>query len=152
MICFNIVHVNTKSSMMLHQSIYTQSSFFTHYSRYNRSIALFHADHPPRQGWKQSDFSTNDCLLIRLNPFAFSHSPSTYVFRKRQRLWSRKAIFPRNYSTERPTTHWWAHWSFQTLLVFRHLGFLATLFTVHPIFLRRSVHDTTLYNVQIIIS
>ena len=38
------------------------------------------------------------------------------------------------------------HWSSQTLLTYRYLGFLAILFMVHPIFLRPFVHDTTYWS------
>ena len=40
MIYYNIVHANTKSSMMLRQSICTYSPFVTHYSRYNGSLFI----------------------------------------------------------------------------------------------------------------
>ena len=51
-----------------------------------------------------------------------------------QPLWpGSRRPFPRNCSIEGPTIRW----------VCRHLGFLATLFTVRPISLRPLVHDTT---------
>ena len=56
-VCFNIVHANTKS-MMLRQSICMQSPFITPYSRYNGSNSLFHADHTPCQP-DNTHFSTN---------------------------------------------------------------------------------------------
>ena len=47
-----------------------------------------------------------------------------------------------------PSTAWLFDWrtddTFKFLSACRHLGFLATLFIVHPIFLRQFVHDTNL--------
>ena len=66
--------------------------------------------------------------------FPLSFLPTKTVFRNYSWSGSRRP-FPRNYSIEGPTIQWWAC---------RHLGFLATLFMVHPISLRPLVHDTTL--------
>ena len=78
MIYYNIVHANTKSSMMLRQSICTYSPFVTHYSRYNGSLfirwqrflttlttLLDNADNAPWQRWQrgQRSLTTRTTLL-----------------------------------------------------------------------------------------
>ena len=78
MIYYNIVHANTKLSMMLRQSICTYSPFVTHYSRYNGSLfirwqrflttlttLLDNADNAPWQRWQrgQRSLTTRTTLL-----------------------------------------------------------------------------------------
>ena len=52
MVCFYIVHVNTKYNMIPGQSIRTHSPYVTHYFRYNVSNAIFPANHIPWQTWQ----------------------------------------------------------------------------------------------------
>ena len=99
----------------------------------------FHADHPSRQRWQHwllnSGLPVNSSSSLSI-PLSFLIAPPRtcsatvhghcYV-----------GLFSAYISMDHS-----AHWSFQTLLVCRHLGFLSTLFMVHPIFLRQPVHDT----------
>ena len=138
MICFNIVHANTKSSMMLRQSICTQSSFIcTHYSRHNGSNALFS---------RRPSFSTTLTTLtsqLPVNSSSSLSSPLSFLIAPPRTCSATVhghcyvGLFSAYISMDHS-----AHWSFQILLVCRHLGFLSTLFMVHPIFLRQPVHDT----------
>ena len=78
MICFNIVHANTKSIMKLRQSICTRSQFVTYSSRYSSSNALF-SRWPPSSTTLISQLPVNLSFCLK-HPFVFSHSTITFPF------------------------------------------------------------------------
>ena len=96
---------------MLRQSI-CQSPFVTRSSCYNSSNALFSRWPPSSTTLTNTNFSTHDCLLIRLSPLSIPLSfliapPRTCSTTIRGHGHS-QTFFPRNYSTEGPRTNWWA--------------------------------------------
>ena len=146
MICFNIVHANTKSNMMLRQSI-CQSPFVTRSSCYNSSNALFSRWPPSSTTLTNTNFSTHDCLLIRLSPLSIPLSfliapPRTCSTTIRGHGHS-QTFFPRNYSTEGPRTNWWAARPIEVPRSFwpSALTLSRNIVYGHPIFLGQSVHD-----------
>ena len=140
----SISFTSTQNQARCSVSLYARS----HHSSLTRLVTTvptlyFHADHTLLDNPDNTDVPTHDCLLIRIPPFsiplfflivpprtcsAADHGHGHIGF-------FRLTIRPkdrRHIEVSRPFLACW------------HLDFLATLFMVHPTFLRQSFHDTTL--------